>query len=165
MIYLGADPGIKGAVATVQETSDGLVYKVLPVPIYGSPSGTMEIDAVLLADMIFRMARGGPIKAAVEDVHSMPRDGVCSAFSFGKSLGILLGTLGGNGIRPTMVTPQKWRADLGIPGASGKQGSVDAALRITGGMPMRRTRRCRVEDNNMADAICIAEWLMVSMTK
>lgn len=55
---------------------------------------------------------GIPIKAFIEEVHSMPHDGKASAFSFGKNYGMWLGILTALKIPFEEIPPAKWQAGL-----------------------------------------------------
>ena len=44
----------------------------------------------------------------IEKVHSMPKQGVVSTFTFGKNYGQWLGILASNGVPYKEVTPQTW---------------------------------------------------------
>jgi len=68
-------------------------------------------------------------KATIEQVHSMPKQGVASSFKFGRSYGFLLGLLTGLKIPYTMVTPQKWQKALGCLTHGDKNVSKAAAQR------------------------------------
>ncbi len=50
--------------------------------------------------------------AVIEQVHSMPKQGVSSTFKFGESFGFLRGILTASSIRHDSVTPAKWQGDL-----------------------------------------------------
>ena len=54
----------------------------------------------------------GP-SAMIEQVHSMPKQGVASSFKFGRHYGFLLGVLTALGIPYQTVTPQKWQKAMG----------------------------------------------------
>lgn len=54
----------------------------------------------------------GPMRACIESVHSMPKQGVASSFKFGQSFGFLRGLLTGLKIPYTLVTPQKWQKEM-----------------------------------------------------
>jgi len=45
----------------------------------------------------------------LEAVHSMPKQGVASTFTFGKGYGIWIGIIAAVGLRVTFVTPQSWK--------------------------------------------------------
>ena len=51
--------------------------------------------------------------AMIEKVHSMPKQGVKSSFTFGQGYGFLLGCLTALEIPFEYVTPQKWQRYLG----------------------------------------------------
>lgn len=52
----------------------------------------------------------------VEQVGSMPGQGVASMFSFGHAAGVIQGVLGAFRMRVKMVTPQAWKKKAGLLG-------------------------------------------------
>jgi len=61
-------------------------------------------------------------KVMIELVHSMPRQGVKSMFTFGEKLGWIQGFLDALEVNYTMVKPQQWQKLLKVSSGSGKQG-------------------------------------------
>lgn len=55
---------------------------------------------------------GIPIKAFIEQVHSMPHDGKASAFSFGKNFGMWLGIITALKLPCYEIPPAAWQAGL-----------------------------------------------------
>ena len=55
--------------------------------------------------------------AFVEQVASMPGQGVSSVFAFGQAYGAMLGVLAATGIPFTKVPPARWKRTLGVPAA------------------------------------------------
>ncbi len=85
----------------------------------------------------------------IESVHSMPKQGVASSFSFGRSFGFLIGVLTGLAIPYMLVTPQKWQKAMGCLTHGDKNVSKAAAQRR---WPMRKWTHAT------ADAALIAEY-------
>jgi crossover junction endodeoxyribonuclease RuvC len=57
-----------------------------------------------------------PLFVFVEQVSSMPKQGVSAVFTFGTSYGIVRGCLGALEIPFVLVTPQKWKRKAGLIG-------------------------------------------------
>ena len=101
MIYLGIDPGKGGGISFIKETGIASAFKCPETPI--------EIVKLIKKETKgFRKKR-----AMIEKVHSMPRDGVVSAFTFGCNYGTWLGILSAMNIPFDKVRPQQWQKFYG----------------------------------------------------
>ena len=100
MNHLGIDPGMSGGVGIIED--DGTVVTF-------AFSKLTEKD---IADLISGFEKEGTF-AYIENVHSMPKQGVASSFKFGKSFGFLLGCLACAEIPFELVSPQKWQKFMG----------------------------------------------------
>ena len=98
MIILGIDPGASGGIAVLSD----------PVEVFPLKNHTLQDQWAWI-----KLTRG-PKKAYLESVHSMPRDGVRSAFSFGKSYGNLEAFLVAAEIPFERVTPSVWQREFGL---------------------------------------------------
>lgn len=108
MRIIGIDPGIKGGLAQVDTIAGRFTVASFP-----TMSDKNDYDVEALADRI----RGcGPDMAYLEQVHSMPRQGVSSTFFFffGKGYGILIGILSTLEVPIVYVTPQKWKKHFNL---------------------------------------------------
>lgn len=95
-------------------------------------------------------------KITIEKVHTMPNDGRKSAFVFGQSVGFIKGvlqTLGFNNINE--VSPQVWRK---FTNTHSKQDSIDFVNMNYKNAVLKPTPRCKVDNHNMADALCLAHF-------
>lgn len=54
------------------------------------------------------------VSFVVEDVNSLPSDGVVQAFSLGKGAGIWEGVIVRSGFTPNLVKPNIWKKSLGL---------------------------------------------------
>ena len=70
------------------------------------------------------------IFAMLENVHSMPKQGVASSFKFGRNFGNLEGLLTGSKIPFDYVTPQKWQKELGCLSHGDKNVTKSKAQRL-----------------------------------
>jgi crossover junction endodeoxyribonuclease RuvC len=110
---IGIDPGLSGGIAMLQLGPMGEVINVeaVPMPTRPGPAGKGDVDGHCVATQI-RAWQGRKleiISAAVESVHSMPKQGVASAFTFGKGYGKILGILEAYAIPLEEPTPQQWQ--------------------------------------------------------
>jgi len=71
----------------------------------------------------------GATEAIVENVHSMPRQGVASTFRFGVAVGIIHGVLSARGVPMHLVQPGVWKKALGLRGPDG-EASRALAIRL-----------------------------------
>jgi len=101
--FIGIDPGQSGGVAVLD--TQGTVVLVIKMP---------PTDQEVLAELApFAGFEDGSVRAVIERVHAMPRQGVSSTFKFGVSVGKLLMALMASKIPFDEVTPQRWQAALG----------------------------------------------------
>ena len=123
-IIMGIDPGLTGAVTTIQyDTMTVLKSDDMPVLVN-------QVCPYLLTEVISRHARSyNIIKYVVEDVHSMPKQGVASTFKFGRSKGVIEGVLAGLHKRTSYVSPVTWKKYLDLT-KKGKEASRTLATKM-----------------------------------
>ena len=71
-----------------------------------------ETERDIFEKLKFYRDNGGSCVAYIESVHSMPKQGVSSTFTFGRNYGFLRGCLCALEIPYHEVTPQKWQKAL-----------------------------------------------------
>lgn len=159
MIILGIDPGLKGALAYWDTDSDSL--EILDMPTHSlvrNRKTKNEIDAYTLAHSVD--IRPTPDVCVLERVGAAPGQGVTSMFSFGKSVGILIGILASNQFRIEEVTPQQWQRTVQVRG--GKDGSRARAAAL---FPKSARLFSRKMDDGRADAALIARYGLKILTE
>ena len=160
MLYVGIDPGKKGAIAALFEKTG--ILSVDPLPLVTSPNGRDEYDLPQLARALRFLDR--PVHFYVERQQPIPSSvqagGAMTNFSVGYILGVLEAFLVAYELPYTLVTPRRWQATMldGIPGKDTKQRSILAAQRLFPTQSLKRTERSRVPDSGFADALLIAEY-------
>lgn len=140
-IYIGIDPGQTGAMAII---GDGLEE------IYDFDDGDSMTN--------LRLVSADQVKAVIEKVAAMPKQGVSSTFKFGTNFGIWIGRLEALGIPFDYVTPQKWKKEMfdSMPRSGDQKAmSLDRARRL---FPEMRDQLKRKKDHNRADALLLAEY-------
>lgn len=152
-ITIGVDPGKTGAIALLDSYSQ--LVTVHDMPLAGG-----IVSATLLAqleewqrdgDSLF----GGFGTAVIEDVHSMPKQGVASSFGFGRSKGVAEGVFAGAGRPLVYVAPGKWKKDLRL--SADKDGARRRAIEL---WPGKAQLFARVKDDGRAEAALIALWYL-----
>ena len=151
MLILGIDPGLSGALAFLDTTTDAVVIMDMPtVEVVRNGKTKREVSAALIADLV---AGKGVVQAFVERVSAMPGQGVSSMFSFGRSVGVLEGVLAAYEIPTTLVTPQAWMKAMSV--RAGKDGSRERAMPL---FPQHADQFARKKDNGRSDAVLIAKY-------
>jgi len=146
-VKIGIDPGLSGAIAVVCDDYIGL-HDMPLMACPWSPKKKM-VDGLKLMD-ILRTQLGA--KVTIEIVHSMPKQGVASTFTFGQSFGVVVGIVQAMGFKLNMVTPQKWKGKCGLIGMD-KDASRQMALRMYPDMAEQLKFK---KHHDRADALFIA---------
>ncbi len=124
--FIGIDPGLDGAVAALMPTSSrpgpkGVGYEL---GVWDTPTGktgttkkskriyfpaqmVQVLEEIWTETKRFGLAGDRPI-VFIERVHSMPKQGVASAFNFGYGCGLWEGIVQGLHWPYEFVTPQQW---------------------------------------------------------
>ena len=169
MLIIGIDPGLTGAIAALWGRKI-VALEDMPVSakVYGEGE---EVNCAELASILMDMrVAGKPVRVILEQVGSMPGQGVASMFSFGDSNGAIRGVCGTLQYPVERVTPQVWKKRAGIlrkrqAGLSKKEKaaatrkSKDLARTLAiNRHPEISEMLSRKKDVGRADAICIAEF-------
>lgn len=147
-MIIGVDPGLHGAVALYRSEKDFGVFDMPTFELVRNNKKKHELDPHTLARLLtpYRLAT-----AWLEQVGSMPGQGVSSVFSFGKSYGIVIGVLATLGIPYNFVTPQVWKKAMQVPA------SKDAArARASQLLPLHTNKWNLVKHDGRAEAALIA---------
>ena len=151
---IGIDPGASGGIAWIDPDGRACVEK-MPETLQDlweliesiKTSGSNEA----------RLWKAcGSITAYLEEVHSMPGQGVASSFKFGRGFGNLEMALTAAGIPFERVRPQKWQAALGCLTKGDKNVSKRKAQEL---FPDQKVTHAT------ADALLIAEFGRRNQTK
>ena len=98
---IGIDPGVSGAVAILSLDKEKVMY--YPFSKYTEH----ELCCIMkTAD------NAGAYMCHLEKVHSMPKQGVSSVFTFGKNFGWYIGMLDALQISYDFITPQRWQQSM-----------------------------------------------------
>lgn len=139
MIYIGIDPGKKGAMAILTDTSVRTV-----------PFDEEEYCCIL------HFLQNEECRCCLEHVNAMPGQGVTSMFTFGENFGFIRGVLQAYSIPYELVRPQKWKKEYSI--TADKNSSVNVCKRLFPQVSLKRTERCTKDDDGIAEALLMAEY-------
>lgn len=140
----GIDPGQNGAIAVLDD-EDGIITcvdmptadgSVSPVLVHRTLAGHGHLDLVV-----------------IENVHSMPKQGVASSFKFGRSKGVLEGVTAALRVPVEMPTASVWKRSLGV--TADKDSSRAKALEL---WPDAADLLARKRDADRAEALLLAEY-------
>jgi hypothetical protein len=118
-VYLGIDPGKGGGLALVADTGTLLAVSNMPA----TPKGIFDLLQT------WSDCWNGHVDATLERVHSMPRQGVVSAFTFGQGYGGLIMALEALEISYSLVQPTQWQRKFNCLSGGDKNVTKRAAMR------------------------------------
>jgi crossover junction endodeoxyribonuclease RuvC len=161
-LYCAIDPGLSGAVATLDETGQLIFIQDTPIITVHrgkTPKGNVKTRHLYLPAAMASILSDNQVEppdsiiVGIESVHAMPGQGVTSMFSMGRGLGLWEGIVAALRLPVEMIEPMVWKRAMGIPAGSDKRASVELALRLFPTAPIKRTQDGR------ADAVLLAEFL------
>lgn len=148
MIFAAIDPGaVHAAIAVFNGWSPVLVDDLRTV--------NGMVDSVALAKLLQDMSVEHVV---VENVHSMPKQGVSSTFKFGVGVGTIHGVTGALRLPMTLVAPTTWKGFHHLN--SEKEKARELAKRK---WPHLHDRLDRKKDANRAEALLIGEWYWIKV--
>lgn len=153
--YIGIDPGKFGFVSIIDQ--DGKFVSAFPLLKNNKVVDVNEIVNNLFDLSIYE----DNCHIILEDVHSILGSSAKSNFHFGWIVGLIEGVISSLGISYTKIAPKTWQKQMhqGIPKNDNKKVmSFMACHRIFPTVDLRRTEKCKNEDDNFADSLLMAEY-------
>jgi crossover junction endodeoxyribonuclease RuvC len=147
MIYIGVDPGaVSGALGAVDHEGNYLES-------FDIEHKDKHILALVFKSRILSIVdpkEGAEI--CMEQVHSMPSQGVSSTFTFGRAVGVISAVCDLTRYPVHLVTPQKWKKHFHL--SADKNESLDMARYL-----WPEAKLTLKKHTNKAEALLIAEYL------
>ena len=157
VVVAGVDPGLSGAIALITSERRLRVWDMPTLSLSRGGKNKREIDVYALANIL----RGERIDHAfIEQVGSMPGQGVSSVFAFGKAFGIVIGVVSALGIPVTFVAPVKWKRAQGV--TADKDGARARASQL---MPGGSSQWPLVKHDGRAESALIAHYGMGTLSQ
>lgn len=166
MVVLGIDPGVTGAIATMDRNG---LKRVDDLPVCVRSRGRAkvrnQVDAWALARLLRELINGhdkSEIVVVLELVNSRPSQSAQSMFSLAHSTGIIEGVTSSLGLKNFMVPPAEWKNAVGLGHIKGtpkldaaqkKEAARLKAIELYPTAPLARKR-----DHNRAESILIARY-------
>lgn len=176
MIYVGFDPGVSGAMATIRHTRFGstVVVEDLPVVRTAGPKSRRTGKSRTRSDYNLGELAAALEKyqwsavhpeirlAVVETTNARPGHAAHALWLQSRGIALIEGLLAGCRIPTMTVTPQVWKAALVWPGfgkdRADKKAAFNAACQLyPQAASQLRTPRGRILDGR-AEALLIAHW-------
>lgn len=145
MNAIGIDPGITGAIAWIDR--DGVQIFDMPIMGAGKTVNAPELIAVL------RRARERLAlpHVFIERAHAMPKQGVASAFNYGRTFGLIEASVFALQLPHTFVSSAAWKRAAGLGREKDEARALAIRLRPDAAPLLRR-----VKDHGRAEALLIA---------
>ena len=146
MIWIGVDPGSRsGAYAII--TDDDVMVKP-----WDNNAFTSDMSNVAYA----YEAHKEKAFAVVEKVGAFPGQGISSTWAFAENFGYIQGVLYAFEISFQLVPPRVWKKEFSL--TSDKAKSIEVCHRLFPDVGLKRTKKSCKDDNNLAEAILMAEY-------
>jgi crossover junction endodeoxyribonuclease RuvC len=142
--FIGLDPGSSsGAYGIIDQDGDYVTCGDIPT-VNG------RVDVRVLSWLVNLKVNSC---FAVEDVHTMPKQGIASSGKFMRAAGAIEATALLTGYPMILVTPQRWKKHHGLIGTE-KKASLELARKLWSDAPLKL-----VKHHGRADALLMALWL------
>ena len=149
--YIGIDPGKKGAITIID--LEGNYIESYPFEELND-----NIDQIGIASFLKKYSSCCK-HAILEDVHAVFGSSAAGTFSFGWCKGFLEGVLSSLCIPYTLVSPRLWQKEMWIGTrirGKNKEISIATAKKLFPSVDLRRSVRCKKDDDNIADSLLLA---------
>lgn len=151
MRHIGIDPGFKGGIALFE---DKKCLECFVMPLYEKENGKNTVDCKFISRYLLEKQ----VKTVIiEQVHTMPGQGIASSGNFMYNFGKIIGLCEGLDREVIQISPQKWKKlvlkeeyehDM-------KQGAIDFCTKNFPNINLLATSRSKNPHDGMSDAICI----------
>ena len=112
MLICGIDPGANGYAVSTDDNLEVVDYLPLPKLSTVNFNGNSDIKSFRSKSKKVRKLIRSSDLVVLEKVHSMPKQGVASVFSFGMSYGMILSMCSEYSKNLTLVAPATWQSGL-----------------------------------------------------
>ena len=147
MIYIGVDPGSKSGAYAILGSDNSVKVFHWDNDRFVSHMRTLTI---------IRDVDDEKVMAVVEKVNAIHGQGISSTWAFAENFGYIQGVLHAFGIPFQLVPPRVWKKEFSL--TSDKAKSIEVCHRLFPDVNLKRTERSRTDDNNLAEALLMAEY-------
>ena len=152
-IVIGIDTGASGAVSMF---INSVAYKVFDMPAVKNKKNRNIVSGYGLKELLLEAIdwEDSTVFVVIEDVHSMPKQGLASTFDFGVAKGVIIGVVEALELRYELVSPQKWKKHCGLI-STAKDFARTTAIRT---YPHLQSQLKLKKHIDRADALLIGQW-------
>lgn len=164
--YIGIDPGSHGFVSVID--SEGKFVESFPLL-----KDSKNVDVVEMSQTLFQLSKyEDNCLVVIENIHAIFGSSAKGTFKFGFIAGLIEGIISTIGLPYVKVNPKVWQKEMfkGIatvmkPSSTKKTQVLDtkkmsftASHRLFPTVDLRRTKKCKNEDDNLSDSLLMAEY-------
>lgn len=124
-LVIGIDPGLTGALAILAGEE---IVALEDLPVARSPGKLAWIDGAKLEAMLEPRVNGHSAAVVIELVHSMPKQGVASSFTFGATYGSILSIVQAQHLPLHLISPSQWKREMKLQGKDKRAALAQARL-------------------------------------
>ncbi len=157
----GFDPGLKSAIGVISVSGNNQYLYADDIPVDNGKIDGMKLASIIAfqVECVLRFhtaTRPIGIDCIIENVHTMPSQGISSSGKFMEAYGTIQGVLNGMGMEFSRVTPQKWKKLYWDKSTKGdKYASLEKAREL---FPEIEHLLKRKKDHNRAEALLLAHY-------
>lgn len=159
MIYIGIDPGLSGAVAVINTDDSATLH---PQQVFDTPTVLVEGEKTkrkyltgAMASLLKPYKENSDVLVVLENVHSMPKQGVASSFCFGEGKGMWEGIIAAYAMAVELVSPQRWKKEMMADQGKDKSAARFKAMAL---FPSLADQLKLVKHDGRAEALLMAEY-------
>lgn len=152
MLIVGVDPGLSGGIAILSDAEQW----ALPLPILG--------NEIAVGALLGLLPPPSEVRAViVERLGVRPKQSAQSGATQGINHGRITGALEACGYPLRLVRPQDWKARVLKGTRKDKTAAIAFAQRAYPAIDLI-PGECKVPQDGLADAVCLAEWGRMELT-
>ena len=153
MKIIGIDPGLSGAIAVLENNK---VINIFDIPVMSEgKKNKKQLNSALLVNLLKEnINKDEEVAVVIEQVNTMPGQGVTSMFNFGQTFGALKGICAALELPIFFVRPSKWKKHFELINSS-KDASRTKVIEM---YPKLSNQLAKKKDVNKSDAILIAKF-------
>lgn len=165
--YLGIDLGLQGYISIIDNNGKLILSEFIPtIKVLIGKKMRNQYDITSINEMFkLWISDFNIIKAGIERLRAIPNQSSQTGFSLGGSTMLFKTLFTVHKIPFVEIEARSWQKEiftnLGVQydKSTTKEASILAAKQLFPGFSFKRTERCKVDDHNMTDSACIAEYI------
>ena len=156
--WIGIDPGCAGAMAAIRENAE---IRIRPLAIRQDADGMNIIDVDLFESDLRILSGIDEVIVLVEEPLRHAMSSANTIASCWRNFGRITAVLDYIKFPHSAITPRTWQAKMlgKVARGESKAASIETAKRLYPHVALRRSHRCRTDDDGFSDALLLAAYL------